>query len=279
VAAEISTALVNVPAAGLDGAISDALQKLEVLYSADRSYVFRFSGDLATMSNTHEWCAPNIESHLDVIQDFSTKRMPRFMVRFMGRLQRGLPTHVTDVDAMSSEAAAEQQELRKLGIQSLICLPMARRKELLGFFGFDSVTGTWREDEISFLRVVADAFAEAFLRQRDQVALRRVNATLEQRVADRTERRRGPSRSRGVRRPDRPAARSTGWWCRFRRGVPLQSSKSLWRFGGWPRKAESQAWLRPVRSECPSMRERNFLADGEAEARAVIAPMRAAPEA
>jgi len=59
------------------------------------------------------------------------------------------------------------------GIQSLICVPMLLREELIGFAGFDSVRSekAWDEDEIALLKVMGEIFANALDRKRAEEAL------------------------------------------------------------------------------------------------------------
>ena len=104
------------------------------------------------------------------------------------QLRRGGVLRIPDVEALPAEAATEKREFQRQGIRSLIALPVTRQGEFLGFLGFDSVATkrNWSDGEASLLKVVADIIAGALIRERAVAALAASNATLEQRVAERT---------------------------------------------------------------------------------------------
>ena len=48
------------PAAEIDATIDHALDMVGRMFGVDRSYVFLFDREGETMSNSHEWCAPDV---------------------------------------------------------------------------------------------------------------------------------------------------------------------------------------------------------------------------
>ncbi len=168
--AEISSRFVRLSDRDYDEAVDSALRRLGELLAADRSYLFRYSTDLATMDNTHEWCAPGIAPQRERVQNLPVAAMPWLNAQFLDSSALQIPA----VEELPPEAAAEKAELSAQGIRSLICLPMRQdHGRLLGFLGFDAVRArrTWPEDQVRMLRVVAEIIAQAITRNEAYRAL------------------------------------------------------------------------------------------------------------
>jgi len=159
---EISTRFINAPVEGIDETIEEALGAIGRFVDADRSYVFLVDEKTETTSNTHEWCAPGVESHQPRLQNISYEAMPWFMGRMFQ--QEALATAVEDLPA----AASSLREILQDGdIKSLVVLPMTQGDGLVGFVGFDAVVAEreWNEDTVILLRVLSDAVANAIQRK------------------------------------------------------------------------------------------------------------------
>jgi diguanylate cyclase (GGDEF)-like protein/PAS domain S-box-containing protein len=144
-----------------------ALASLGTLFEVDRAYLFRFSTDMKTTSNSHEWCALGIEPQKDRLKELA----PAGRGWWMDQWQAKRPIRIDDVENMPAEAAAERALLQAQSIRSLVCVPIqAENAQLMGFLGFDSVrqTRSWPEEQIAMLQVVADILAGA-LRRRDAI--------------------------------------------------------------------------------------------------------------
>ena len=169
--AEISADFVTAAdQARFDQAIERALARLGTLFGVDRAYLFRFSTDLARMSNTHEWCASGISGHRHELQGMSTALMPWWMARM--RAQRSVL--IEDVAALPPEARAEQEIFQSQATRSMICVPVFdNHLRLIGFIGFDSVSATksWSTEQIDMLQVIADLVAGALARREAAEAL------------------------------------------------------------------------------------------------------------
>ncbi len=172
--ASISSHLINIEPHELDAAISNALACIGAFTGADRSYVFCFSPDGRTMSNTHEWCADGIDSAQARLRDISTDSL--WNAREV--LSKGRILHIPRVADLPPEAAADRHEFQAEAIQSLLCVPMTCGDHVIGFVGFDAVAAerTWSEDEISLLRTVGEIFANALERMRAEQRIRQSEA-------------------------------------------------------------------------------------------------------
>ncbi|MCP4249336.1 MAG: PAS domain S-box protein [bacterium] len=167
----ISTNFINLPLENIDHGLDIALGIIGEFAGVDRSYVFLYSADDQSMSNTHEWCAPDIEAMRDRLQDLPTDSLPWFDERIR-RLETVYAPRVAD---LPEAAAAEKAEWQYESIQSLICVPMVCGGAPIGFVGFDSVRSQkdWPNDIVALLRIVGDIFANALARKRAKEELAR----------------------------------------------------------------------------------------------------------
>ncbi|GHG67764.1 hypothetical protein GCM10010919_16720 [Alishewanella longhuensis] len=146
----------------IDLVINQALATIGRFYSADRSYLFLFSDDLNTASNTHEWCASGIEPQISVLQQLNTVEFGDWFMLW----KQGLPSIISDVAAYPADSA-EFQLLMSQGIQSLLMLPIRNKSRLIGMFGVDvtRTKQTWSAEQVAGLQLVAGNICGVILRQ------------------------------------------------------------------------------------------------------------------
>lgn len=157
---DLSSYFVNLPAERLDDGINYALKSTAEFFNADRSYLFQFSDDGSTMSNTHEWVAEGASAHLEDSQDQLLESLPWWAEK----IRNNQPVSIPDVEALPPEANAEKELFKSQHIQSLLCVPIVKDHNLFGFFGFDVVKGKkqWADEQIVLLKVIAEIIAGAF---------------------------------------------------------------------------------------------------------------------
>ncbi len=161
--AELSTDFINLRPEETDEGIERALQVIGRHAGAGRSYLFRLSPDGALMSNTHEWCAPEVAPMKQRIQGVPTDAFPWAC----GPLRSGQAVVVPRVADLPAEAAKERAEFEVQGITSLILVPMVRAGMVMGFLGFDSLAGgrTWSEADVQLLGLVGEMFVNTLERK------------------------------------------------------------------------------------------------------------------
>ncbi|MDZ7377933.1 MAG: PAS domain S-box protein [candidate division KSB1 bacterium] len=154
----------------VDSGINRTLASIGSFAKVDRSYVFCFSEDGSTMSNTHEWVAEGVTPEMQNLQNIPVDVVPWWM-KHLRALEN---IYVPCVAKLPEEAAAEKEILQAQGIQSVIVVPMVSGGELIGFLGFDSVRAQreWPESFIVLLRVVGEMLANAIARKRAEEKIR-----------------------------------------------------------------------------------------------------------
>ncbi|MEI6210696.1 MAG: PAS domain-containing protein [bacterium] len=189
--ASISTRFISLAASEIDRAIQESLGEVGHLVHVDRVYVFMYTPDLSTCSNTHEWYSDGTVPQRENLQEVPSDALPWWSAR----MQHFDSIIIPDVKQMPPEAAAEQELLSAQGIQSLLVVPMVWAGHLEGFIGFDAVREQhqWNQDDITTLELLASTIINALKRkqseqnlQATQHSLRDLNATLEGRVVERT---------------------------------------------------------------------------------------------
>ncbi len=168
--ASISTRFISVSSDEIDQEINNALRVIGEFAGVDRSYLFQLSDGQAKMDNTHEWCAKGIEPQIAKLQRLPVEAFPWWM----SRLRRLENIHIPCVADLPPEAKAEKEILQSQAIRSLVVVPMAYGRSLVGFLGFDSVGGekTWTTEDIALLKMVAEIFLNALQHRQAQEALK-----------------------------------------------------------------------------------------------------------
>jgi len=121
----------------LKGAINQLLQRTGEFTNSCRSYLFRISPDEKLLNNTNEWCAKGVEPYFDNLRDITIDSTPWLM----DKLYKKEIIHINDVSELPQEASVEKEILQTYGTKSLIILPLFISDRLIGFIGFDKVTG------------------------------------------------------------------------------------------------------------------------------------------
>ena len=155
----------------LDTEIDSALAALGEFVAADRSYLFLVSADGRRVSNTHEWCAPEVSSQIHALQDLSLEEFGRAW----HDLSRGDVLHVPSVAALPVEAQPLRVLLEMQQIRSLVLVPLFLDGRVSGCLGLDRVRTEqrWSDEDAGLLRTAVDIIASAIQRQgieRDQRA-------------------------------------------------------------------------------------------------------------
>ncbi len=167
--ASVSTRLIRTSSSELDDAIRSALEEVGPLLGVDRSYLTQFTNDGRTISNTHRWDAPDVESVAQKVQD-----LPVENVRwFMAELDKGAIRVATPGD-IPPEASADAEFVESVGARSMLIVPLRFAEERFGCLGVETVRRevTWSEEQVALLQMLANVVAGAFLRKRHEAEAR-----------------------------------------------------------------------------------------------------------
>jgi len=148
-----------------DESLNKLLQSIGEFEKVDRSYIFLFSdAERSLLSNTHEWCAPGIESQKELRQNYQIKDCSNWFIEKLNRLEIINISHLEELEQ-------EQKFLENL--KSLLVVPIVQKKTWIGFVGFDAVTQAqvWTDENIMLLQVFAEMLSSLWQRQKNEKEL------------------------------------------------------------------------------------------------------------
>lgn len=172
---QLATEFINIPLENSNNAINRLLAIIGTQLEVDRVYIFGYDFARNTMTNTFEWCAGGISAEIDNLKDIPNDLLPDWVSTH----QKGKVVSIPDVSALPAGSPL-RQVLEPQQIKTLVTLPMMLNRECLGFVGFDSVKAVrqWSQDELTFLKVLADLLCNVTDRKRKEEALRNREAYL-----------------------------------------------------------------------------------------------------
>lgn len=163
----ISTHFIQLATEEIDEGINEALAKIAAFTHYDRGYIYLFEGNGRELTNTHQWCRPEISTSLQECRSLSTDLFQNWMPRLLQQKTIYIQ-NITDAEA---ETSSENKILALQGIHSALVIPLVYSKEVIGFFGLDSTHPTHQTEHIDPLKVMADIFVNAIIRKRTELAL------------------------------------------------------------------------------------------------------------
>ena len=167
---EISTAFISLPTESMDAGIHNALAAIAWFTGVDRSYIYTFSPDGATMTLEHEWCSERsrpLKGQLDHIANGSIPWLTN-------EVKQGHSVQVARVTDLPSTAQGEAALFESQGVEAVMAVPMVQAGNAIGFLGLGSIDSgkTWDSETATALRLVAEMFSNTLERRRMDLALR-----------------------------------------------------------------------------------------------------------
>jgi PAS domain S-box-containing protein len=176
----LSARFVNLPPDRLDAEIERVLESIGKGLNVDRVSVYEISEEDQTLHLVHshrdaEIAAPPSEFKLERLPWIRQKLMNREMVTF------------SDFEELPAEAEVDRNFLRDQGVVSLALIPLSTGEKTLGVLSLTMLRRRkkWPHEFIRQCRLVAEVFANALVRKRDEELLMQAEAKYRT-VADHT---------------------------------------------------------------------------------------------
>ena len=115
-------------------AIACFLQELASHYQADRAYIIEYNLVRNTLSNTYEWCAPGVESEMELLREVELSVVDEWNQRF----EEIGDFYISSVHQQLDKNSRDYQLLEMQGITSLMAAPLTRQGRIIGFLGVDN---------------------------------------------------------------------------------------------------------------------------------------------
>ena len=177
-AARLAIANANLRIDHVDEGLNTCLAILADFMAAQRAYIFSNDFESETWTNTHEWCAPQVEPMIEHLQQVPFEVFPGLIDQF----KNGKALILENLRDLPESMASAYDLLHEQGIESLILQPMLADGELMGFVGFDDIhhSRTFSGTELALLRLAADNFAATLARHRQYVSEQEAKGNLQQ---------------------------------------------------------------------------------------------------
>jgi len=146
-------------------AITNVLEQIGKLFSAERAYVFLFHGE--NFSNIAEWCKDGIIPQIGNLQD-----LPQSDYRIwfdMFKNQQNIVIH--DINDIKNSIPLGYELLAQQGIRNIIWVPLEKDEKLSGCIGLDNQASGVLETVIPFLQTVQYFITLAMQRNENEKSL------------------------------------------------------------------------------------------------------------
>jgi len=160
---DIAKAFARTPVDNLDELIDSTLRRIGIYDGSERCFIYQYSSDRQTISNTFEWCAEGIQPHKPTFQD-----RPATMLEWWNtHNQTEEYLYIPDVSALPNKAAPERDYLSQRQVKSLLSVPIIQERQATGILGLATFTATrlWSDESIQLLEFVAQIIASSLTRK------------------------------------------------------------------------------------------------------------------
>lgn len=165
--ARLSSEFIHLGFGSIDECIDELLRAIGDFFCVDRAYVYAFSQDHLTMTNTHEWFAAGVPSLMADQQGVPIQNFQWWQQQIDLMKNRSQVIFIEDASRLPPEASPERALLEEQGVSSMFCVPIWIRGQLMGFFGVDSLSPrSWRRDMADLLIIVSGLLSGALERNR-----------------------------------------------------------------------------------------------------------------
>ncbi|HYC53347.1 MAG TPA: ATP-binding protein, partial [Candidatus Binatia bacterium] len=181
--AGLSTDLVSLAPEAVEPAVDAMLARIGEFLQADGCAVYRSNSEHTRARLVHVWSP----EYLDRRREYEVVALGPLEWAY-AQLRSGETLAVPDTAALADDAGMLRDILAPFSVRSIILVPMVLQGATVGFAGYIWTRRT-RADLLTFepmLRLLGELLVNAHERKRTDEELRRLNATLEERVEERT---------------------------------------------------------------------------------------------
>ncbi|MDC7716933.1 sensor domain-containing diguanylate cyclase [Vogesella sp. DC21W] len=157
---EMSSRLVQLDHADVEGEIAIALSRIGNLLDVDRCYLFRVTPSLR-IRHTQEWCRTGIPSTAHQYENYPLHESAWFVPQLIKQQLVAL----SQLEDMPPEGHNERMRFAAHGIQSMAAATLSYQGQVLGFFGCDCVLQKrdWQDKELTLIRVFSEMLCHTLL--------------------------------------------------------------------------------------------------------------------
>jgi formate hydrogenlyase transcriptional activator len=164
---DLSARFVNIPPMQVEGEINKCLQLITEFFDADRCSLGLFSEDGTQLVRAFEY-------HQEWVEPAPVSMSNDQFPWYTAQLAQGKSVVINRLEDLPAEAEAERGLCLAKGMKSILSVPMASGRGVLGSFALVAVRTerVWPEDLVKRLRIITDVFASALEHGRSSRALK-----------------------------------------------------------------------------------------------------------
>ncbi|MHA1910468.1 MAG: PAS domain S-box protein [Candidatus Kariarchaeaceae archaeon] len=171
---QLSVDFINLPLNEYDPVILQALESITKFLNTERSFIFEFSESEESFTETYQCTRQSTDTQIEALSD-QLRDIPIKDAQWLfNELIMNQEVYLERIDDVPEGAVADRSFLEKLGIKSILIVPIYGINKISGAFGIGSTTdiSKWSKDERSSMKLLAQIFSSAF--QRKEALLRLV---------------------------------------------------------------------------------------------------------
>ena len=158
---DLSKTFINLPEGQVGATIQQSLGRIAEFLTLSRITLFDYSQESRELTVAFSWCGKEVANPPAVTR---INQLPWFSDRFL----RGDPILLSDLNSMPEEASVERDYLTRMGALSVAAIPLRAGDEFFGCISYVSTKHRvlWTEDLVEQLKLLAEVFSNALMRQR-----------------------------------------------------------------------------------------------------------------
>ena len=144
-------------------AINDTLKRIGISKMVSRVYLFSFDESNEYLMNTHEWCAEDIEPHINFFNKTPLNEIPSIKENiFSGKF-----ISIENSFDFSKDSPKLRKILSSRGVQATLAYHVYTNGKISGILGFDDEKNprVWTPEDYSLLKVVSQIIGNALERK------------------------------------------------------------------------------------------------------------------
>jgi len=165
----LSAHFINLPLEDIEDSITEALGKISLFISVDRSHIILFSEESLHKNNIYEWCAPKISSVIEELAQLSKNDF----TWIINKIRENEIVQMSQMKMLPVDAEHEKILSKSLNIQSFLIVPMVFAGRAIGFISLEMVLNErdWTESDVKQLQLTGEMFSNVLLRKHTEERL------------------------------------------------------------------------------------------------------------
>lgn len=165
---ELSSKFINLPSSEIDKEIKEGLCRIVEFFGVGRSAILEFSENRTRLNVTHAYEMPGVQP----VRGDLAEQFPWFTEKV---LQGKTLKYINLPDALPEDALQEKNYCLRLGIKSVLTVPLHVGKSLWGVISVASfgISKDWSDEEIQRLKLVGEILANTIVRKQVELSFKK----------------------------------------------------------------------------------------------------------